>query len=279
MLNLIINRAHFKFDGKFYEMDGLPMGCSLSPFLSDLFLHKLESLIHHSNFSNLLIHWSRYVDDICIIWAGSQIQLHEFVDYINNLHPRIKFTLEMEKNNQLNYLDLTLTRLDRNISISVFHKPTSKNIIIPYTSKHHLGHKLAAFYAFFNRLHNLPLNQTAFEKERIHIFDLGYEYGYPNDIIDEVYRKVKIRKLTATAYNQQSLRTENNKKYVSVSFMDNPGLLHKIKNTYRKHKMELTYKNYNMANYLTNTHIDKLDILQQSGVYQLKCKNCEAIYI
>jgi len=48
MLNLIIEKTQFKFNGKCYEMDGLPMGNSLSPFLADFFLHTLEVQIHKS---------------------------------------------------------------------------------------------------------------------------------------------------------------------------------------------------------------------------------------
>jgi len=38
--------------------------------------------------------WWRYLDDIFMIWAGNEGELREFIEYLNNLHPTIKFTSE-----------------------------------------------------------------------------------------------------------------------------------------------------------------------------------------
>ena len=43
--------------------------------------------------------------------------------------------------------------------------------------------------------------------------------------------------------------------------------------------MALAFKNFNMANLLINNKIDKVDILEQSGVYELRCNDCNATYI
>ena len=277
MLNLIIEKTQFKFNGKCYEMDGLPMGNSLSPFLADFFLHTLEVQIHKSQFRDLIIHWCRYVDDIFLIWAGTPDQLQDFVSYINNLHERIRFTIEIEQNDTLNYLDLSLCKADNRILVSVYHKPTSKNIIIPFNSKHHVGHKFAAFYAFFNRMFFLPLDRESFEKEHRHVFELAKEYGYPKKVISRLFDKVKNRRLSSLAYTQD--HSLQNERYVSVSFFDEPGLMYKIRKILQRHKCILTFKNANMGGYLMNNHMDKLDILHQSGVYRLKCKDCNAVYI
>ena len=38
--------------------------------------------------------WWRYLDDIFMIWTGNEDELREFIEYLNNLHRTIKFTLE-----------------------------------------------------------------------------------------------------------------------------------------------------------------------------------------
>ena len=56
------------------------------------------------------IFWYRYVDDILAIFLGTRRQLQIFLNFINNLHKNISFTLELEDNNSINFLDLTITK-------------------------------------------------------------------------------------------------------------------------------------------------------------------------
>ena len=58
--------------------------------------------------------------------------------------PKIQFTEEKEKNNKINYLDITITRYNKHIQYAIYRKPTSTNIIIPNHSDHPPQHKMAA---------------------------------------------------------------------------------------------------------------------------------------
>lgn len=51
----------------------------------------------------------------------------ETPNYITNIHTNIKFTLEIEINNMINFLDLTINR--HNISVSFSNKKTLKSKI------------------------------------------------------------------------------------------------------------------------------------------------------
>ena len=52
-------------------------------------------------------YWFRYVDDVLCLWQGNTEQLDDFLQYINNLYPTIKFTLEVG-GNTINFLDLSI---------------------------------------------------------------------------------------------------------------------------------------------------------------------------
>ena len=104
LFDLCIKQNYFFFDNNIYiQNEGLPMGSPISPILANIFMDNLEKTILSSNNSRNILFWYRYVDDILACFVGSQRQLDLFFNYINNLHPKIKFTLEIEENNSINF--------------------------------------------------------------------------------------------------------------------------------------------------------------------------------
>ena len=141
------------------------MGSCLLPFLSEVFVNNLEKSIMLSRFSSFLLGYKRYVDDICIVWGGSDDNLKDFLLFVNNLHLKITFTLDMENEGKQPYLDLLLVRNHNKISFEVYRKSSSTDNIIQFTSNSPFSHKFAAFNSFFYRLIKLPLSREAFVKE------------------------------------------------------------------------------------------------------------------
>ena len=70
----------------------------------------------------------RYVDDlfeILVIYNENYTDKEEFRNSFNNITPRLNFTLELEKDNKFNFLDLTITRTDKNLSFDIYRKHIS----------------------------------------------------------------------------------------------------------------------------------------------------------
>ena len=49
--------------------------------------------------------YKRYIDDILILWPHSEAELNNFLSFLNNFHPTIKFSSEYDKN-KITFLDL-----------------------------------------------------------------------------------------------------------------------------------------------------------------------------
>jgi hypothetical protein len=65
--------------------------------------------------------------------------LHTF----HSIHPHIQFTLEIESNNQINFLHMTLTRLKNNQIITEWYtKPTFFSRLLNFHSTQPLTHKI-----------------------------------------------------------------------------------------------------------------------------------------
>ena len=62
--------------------------------------------------------WKRYVDDTCCILRTSDVD--GLLSHLNSLRPTIKFTMELEEEESLPFLDTKLTRLaDGKLDITV----------------------------------------------------------------------------------------------------------------------------------------------------------------
>jgi len=70
--------------------------------------HSLRS--QHNN--QIFIKANIYVDDTFIIWPHGRETLETFKQHLNSLSPSIKFTMEVEINKSLPFLDILITRND-----------------------------------------------------------------------------------------------------------------------------------------------------------------------
>ena len=278
LINIAVDETSFKFNGRIYSMNGLPMGNNISPFLADLFLHDYEVTIHASPHARHIVCWERYVDDVFLIWNGSVSQLHEFHEYVNSLHHKLSFTLEIGKNASINYLDLTLQISTQGIEFGIYHKATSKDIIIPYDSNHHIQHKLSVFHCLFQRLNKIPLTKYAYNIEYNRILTLARDNGYPVGVVLGICNRIKKELMYRLAYKTLAKETPE-LGYISINYFPDMRLIRKLQNIFKKYHIKLAFKNSNVGHMIINNNLDKQDILQKSGVYQLKCLKCNAIYI
>ena len=119
------------------------MGSPLSGILADLYLNHLENtkILKDNYFANKIIHYSRYVDDTFNIFNGNARQIELFKNYLNKIHNKLKFTMEIENNKSINFLDLTVLHNGNNLKYKIFRKHTNTDTVIHYDSHHPVTQK------------------------------------------------------------------------------------------------------------------------------------------
>ena len=94
----------------------------------------------------------RYVDNILMIFDLNHSSIQTILADFNTLHPNLQFTAEMEENNTIKYLYVTIRRTPTIWKTAIYRKPTFTDTIIPYTSNHPLATQI--------RSSQVPLQQA-----------------------------------------------------------------------------------------------------------------------
>lgn len=280
LLRLVTSQSYFIFNGTVYSQEeGLPMGSPLSGMLANIFLDDLETaFLDEFNKENSIFEWSRYVDDIFLIFDYAKVTAQQILEGVNEQHRNIKFTMEKEHNNKLNHLDLTLNRVGIKIHIDIFRKPTTTDHTIHENSNHPHTHKLAAYRFMVNRMLTLPLSRVSVNKETSTIKRIARQNGFNDDMIDRMIRRYKL-KLKKARYNVQDKKQDLF--YTSFTYVneDTYKLTNMLK---RKYGITPAYATRNtIKNFIHNSNIENFNEFDRSGVYKLTCQqsNCGAEYV
>jgi hypothetical protein len=199
------------------------------------------------------------VDDILIVYKDNTTNIEKVLSSFNNINPELTFTVEQEKDNKLNFLDITVTKDANKLTYEIYRKPTTSHTIIPKDSCHPIEHKLAAVRYFANRIHTYNLDQTQKQKETDTVKEILHNNKYSMSLLSKVHnrRKHKMGKI--------HLRRERNKVYYKT-----------VINTHLK----VAYTTNNSLGKLLDTQkTEKLNKFEKNGVYQLKCPRCQKKYV
>ena len=114
------------------------MGSPVSVMVSDMVMKTVEQNALET-FPARPRFWKRYVDDT--LTAVRREQVDDFHQHLNNIEKTIKFTIKMEKNNKIPFLDVLLHKKDDgSIQTSVYWKLTHTVRYLHHHSDHPREH-------------------------------------------------------------------------------------------------------------------------------------------
>jgi hypothetical protein len=137
------------------------MDSPLSGIIVVIFLQHLEQqILKHILEGQVIVYYTRYVDDIFIIYNQDKIGLEQILEQFNKQQKALQFTVTEENNKQIPYLDLNITNKLGTVGIDIYRKPTTTDVTISNTSCHPEEQKMATYKNWLHRLHKLPLNEA-----------------------------------------------------------------------------------------------------------------------
>jgi hypothetical protein len=110
LIQKCLTSTYFQFRNVFYsQVTGTAMGSPLSPVIANIFMEDFEQKALESAPLKPKC-WFRYVDDTFVIWQHRRETLDAFLNHLNTRHDDIKFTMEVERDGILPFLDVKVTR-------------------------------------------------------------------------------------------------------------------------------------------------------------------------
>ena len=283
----LTDNNYFRYENTFYNQTfGMPMGNPLSPTIADIVLdHLLNDSIDKLLKCNTKIKFiAKYVDDIIAVVKNSETNI--ILKTLNEYHTKLNFTLEMENENMIPFLDVKLIRQNNRIIFNWYTKPMSSGRIINFMSTQPMKYKVNTAKNLIDKV--IDISDTNFHNENIKIIREILEMNnFPNKIITDLIDNKLHQKQNKNNKNNITKSKPGNPKYFSLTFIplltDNLSLNQTIE--IDREKTIFAHKpNSTLHTIFTNTKPPIKISEQHDVVYEIPCKGnsnetCQQIYI
>ena len=98
-----------------------------------------------------------------------QNPVSSFHDTLNASDPKISFTIELENNGQIAFLDTLVSRRNGVAVIDVYRKPIHTDRYLDFSSHHAIKHKISTASTLLSRASNLPSSLEGKTRETNHV--------------------------------------------------------------------------------------------------------------
>jgi hypothetical protein len=276
-IQFVLSSTYFTFGNViFKQIFGMPMGSPLSPILADIVMQDLEKKALNSLNFDVQFYY-RYVDDIILSLPRTQKNI--LLEKFNDVHNRLQFTIEEEKNRCINFLDVSLLVSDDRIIIDWFHKETFSGRYLSYLSNHPLCHKVGTIYSLVDRA--ILLSHPTFHQKNLEfVVDTLLKNSYPINLIFEKVRK-RLKFLTTNRRNngvEIEDNGETNKKIIVLPYIHNVSEM--VTSAFNKKEVMIGYRVLNKLTGFIKRHKDETTVDSSNNVvYKICCKDCDASYV
>ncbi len=107
-----------------------------------------------------------------------------FKDHLNSVEPSIQFTVELETNHELSFLDTLIHHHENGtITTKAYRKQSHTNQYQHFDSRHPMAHKQAVIKTLFNRAKGVCSNALDRMKKELYITNALKDNGYPLTVV------------------------------------------------------------------------------------------------
>jgi len=282
-LNVATRDSVFSFDNQLYtQIDGVAMGSPLGPSYANTFLcHHERNWLNNCPDHFKPIFYKRYVDDTFLLFK-QQSHIEQFLSYLNEQHPNIKFTCETEKENKLSFLDALISKENGRLSTSVYRKPTFTGLGMNYLSFTPLKYKINSITTLINRAFNICSTWIQFDDEIKFLVNYFNSNGFPDNIFYKTLRSFLDNKLSPPT---KILTAHKETKFIKlpylgdISFTIRKQLREILKHSFPQISFNIVLVNHYSINSLFRKRMPLPSELCSNIVYIFNCPRCNARYI
>ena len=283
ILDICFRNSYFKFGNSVYQqLDGLSMGGPVSPVAANIFLNHFETTVLTECPTYFKpVFYRRYLDDTFLLFNNADAA-QQFFTFINNKHPNISFTFEGEQNGCLNFLDVTVTKINNCFTTSVFRKKTFTGLGLNYFSNIFSQYKVSTIMTLINRAFTLTSSYQNFHNEIEYLREFFINNMYPEKLFNTILKKFLNHKFITSP---PCATVQKQSVFVSIPYIgtDSAKLRSEILSLLSKFYPQIQPKLYFKNNFKIGSFFRKCNVqapmLQSSVVYKYTCDLCEEVYI
>ena len=280
VITFICESCYFTYENQIYrQKNGLAMGMSLSPLLADVVLNRLLEVVLQQ--LNNVWFITRYVDDLFLIVPSHEVD--QILLQFNSFHQNIRFTMEIENQRTMNFLELTVTRReDASLAISWYRKPTSSLRYLNFYSNHTITQKRNIITMLNKRLQTFSDASSLLSQQK-EVQRILMNNDYPKCFINKYLGKPLPDAIDPVSRDIQSTETQDvvtqnpPKIYYKLPYVE--GLSYRLRRVLDAENVELVFYHTHTIGKLYSNTKSAIALNRQSNlVYSIPC-NCGSIYI
>ncbi len=114
LAKLVLTKKKFRYkDNFFLQIKGTAMGSTMAPNYANLYVGLFEQKFIFNGLQNSflpsIVLWRRYIDDIFMLWSGTENQLLQFYSFLNTSNEHLHFTVNYD-DSCVSILDICIIR-------------------------------------------------------------------------------------------------------------------------------------------------------------------------
>ena len=283
-LEITLLDTYFFFNKKLYkQVDGLAMGSPIAPILANIFLcfHEKKWLNDCPvQFKPKL--YRRYMDDSFLVFSDTT-HVDLFLNYLNNKHPNIKFTKEIENNGHLPFLDINIKKENNSLSTSVYRKNTFTGLCMNFNSFAPFIYKINLIKTLIFRSFSLSSSYFNMHLDFVKVKSFLVLNGFKSNIIDKY-----IKSFLGRIYNSPKPPIDSVNKhtlFIKLPFHGEESFkirrnLHKLfSKFYPQIKLNVVFQSGFRIKNMFRFKDTIPTPLRSSLVYKYVCSRCNSVYI
>ena len=281
------SQTHFIFNSSFYnKIDGVATGSPLAHVLANIFMGFHESRwLNEYNLKKPKF-YLRYDDDILAAFDNEQDSLN-FLNFLNNRHPNITFTIEKQNDHSIAFLDVFISGINnQNLTLQTYHKSTYTGLLLNFKSFTSVSYKISLIKCLIDRPLKICNNWNSFHNDIESIKYNLIKIAYPSFLINKVIKKYLDYRFSS---NQNQLKDKSDVHYFKLPYIYKyiGNLSHHIINKLSKLCKEFCNENFNIKLVFNSFKIKNYFVykdtipnnLKSFLVYKFTCASCGSGYI
>ena len=221
------------------------------------------------------------MDDTFIVFRDPS-HVEKFRQYLNDKHDNIKFTADLEKDNKLNFLDITVEKCNTGFTTSVYRKRTFSGLGISFFSFDVLKFKYNAVKSLLFRAFKISSTYTLMHNEFQFLKKYFFNNGYPKELIDNEISNLLNKKFSKkdNIYTVPKL-----KMYISMPYLGKQSLKMKfeilkyLQDMYPYILLNIVFTNNNKIRNLFKYKENLPAFMRSMVIYNFCCAQCGASYV